>query len=103
MNFGTSHGVNAIHFPQGQRVVVKVEGLEVDGTVVHHDGRHGVEVKLDHPVIVKTITVTKRLFRKDVVEIGVERFDQSSFFETNVGVVKGSKVHFFTIHGFPAS
>lgn len=102
MNFGTFHGVNTQHFPPGQKVVVKIEGLEVGGTVIAHNGRHGVEVKLDHQVIVKTVTVTKRLFRADLVETSIQHLDQSSFFETEVGVVKDGKVQFFSVYGSPA-
>jgi hypothetical protein len=100
MNFGSFHGVNAEHFPTGQKVVVKIDGYEVNGVVISHDGRHGVDVKLNTQVIVKTITVTKRFFRKDLVEIAVECFDQKSFFETEVGVVKDDgRVQYYTVFG----
>ena len=98
MNFGTFHGVNAERFPPGQKVIVKIDDCEVSGSVIEHNGRHNVTIKLDVCLVVKTITVTKRFFRKDVVKVDVERFDKKSFFETDVGIVNDDgEIQFVTL------
>jgi hypothetical protein len=84
MNFGTFHGVNAHLYVPGKNAEVTYEGQKLPATIVRHDGRHGVDVKLDSPVLKVTVTVIKRLFRKDLEEKKVEMIEDLHLFETNV-------------------
>jgi hypothetical protein len=100
LSFGSHHGVNKKKFSDGQKVVVKVDGHQVDGVVVSYDCSRWVKVRLDTPIIVKTITVTKRLFRKDTVETAVEYINEKSFYETEVGVVKDDgNIEYYSVSG----
>jgi hypothetical protein len=84
MNFGTLHGVNAHMYVPGKNAEVTYEGQQLLATIIGHNGRHGVDVRLKNPILKVTITVTKRFFRRDLVETNVEMIEELHLFETLV-------------------
>lgn len=84
MNFGSFHGVNAHLYVPGKDAEVIYKGQKLLATIIGHNGNHGVDVKLKTPVLEVTVTVTKRLFRKDLREKKVKLLEELHVFERNV-------------------
>lgn len=57
------------------------EDQKLPATILGHDGRHGVMVKLKTPVLKVTVTITKRFLREDLYEKKVELVEELDLYE----------------------
>ncbi|MCA9355203.1 hypothetical protein KC865_01470 [Candidatus Kaiserbacteria bacterium] len=84
MYFGIMHGAKAHLFTPGASAEVVYKAQKLQATIIEHDGRHSVIVKLNEPILRVIITVTKRLFRSDLEEESVEWIEELSLWEDDV-------------------
>ena len=82
--FGMFHGTKAHLFIPGAKAEVVYKGKKLLATIAAHNGRHHVKVTLDQPVLEVTVTVTKRLFRQDLVTESAKWISQLCIWEDNV-------------------
>lgn len=84
MYFEMMHGAKAHLFTPGAQAEILYKGQKLQGTIIGHNGRHSVTVKLNEPVLQVTITVTKRWLRSDLEEESVKWIEMLSIWEDDV-------------------